>query len=140
MISGIRLRVKSDQGRDRDPDTDEDGERYSMERAKARGGFRGPVRSKGEISNLSHLGGNAEMGVEAESAQRDRRGHQQAAAAERFGDECQRDAGERAIDVEFREHRTNQIARQFGRRQHRKCGRGDYRAKEQVRAEPASEQ
>ena len=111
-----------------------------MERAKSCRNLHGSVRPKGEISDLRQLGGNAEMGVEAESAQHDRRGHQQRAAAERLRDERQRGAGECAIDVEFREHRTDEIARQFGRWQHRKCGRGDHRAKEQVRAEPATEQ
>jgi hypothetical protein len=38
--------VKSDQGGDSDPDADEDGERYSMERAKARRNLRGSVRPK----------------------------------------------------------------------------------------------
>ena len=68
--------MKSDQGRDRDPDANEEGERYLMEYAKARRNLRGSARLESEISDLSQLGGNAEMGVEAESAQRDRRGYQ----------------------------------------------------------------
>ena len=132
--------MKSDQDGDRDPDADEDGERSPVERAKARRDLCGSVWPKIEVSDLSQLGGNAEMRVEADRAQRDRHGHQYGAAAERLRDERQRDAGACAVDVEFRENRTHELARQIGRWQHRKRGRGDHCAQEQVRTEPAAEQ
>ena len=132
--------MKSDQGRDGDPNADEQRERYLMERAEARRGFCGSSRSKRAVSDLSQFSGDAEVGVEAKSAQCDRRGDQQGTAAERLRDERQRDAGECAIEVEFREYRTDERARQFGRRQQRQRGRGDHRAEEQGRAEPATEQ
>ena len=64
-----------------------------------------PAQSK-DLGSHS-IGRERRNGKGAEIAQRDRRGHPQRAAAERLRDERRRDAGERAIEVEFRGQRRS---------------------------------
>ncbi len=132
--------MEPDQGGDRDSDPDEQRERDAVDCVEARRDFCGGVRSEREAADLSHFDGKAEVGVEADRAQCDRQRDQQGSAAECARNERDCDAGEGAEKVEFREHGADQITRQLGRRQHCERGWRDHRAKEQVRAEPATEQ
>ncbi len=131
--------MQRDQSRDGDPHSDENAHRDSVKEAEPRRQFCTPLGAEGQIPNLSQLGRNAEMVVEAERAQNQREYRQDPVTTQKARNNRKENSGCDAVQVKFRENRTDQRSRDLGCGQNRKSGRCDDRPEQQISTEPATE-